>query len=108
MHAYPYTRAVDLDALAEHARELTSRTYTEGLVHGNASPDMARACLEQMVRSLATFPLPSTERELQQLARLDAGFIFADAHSNPDDLNHALELYLQAPSVGLRQVARLE
>ena len=77
-------------------------------MHGNASPDMARACLEQMVRSLATFPLPSTERELQQLARLDAGFIFADAHSNPDDLNHALELYLQAPSVGLRQVARLE
>ena len=65
--------SVDLDALAEHARELTARTFTEGLVHGNASPDMARACLEQISRSLASFPLPSTERELQQLARLDAG-----------------------------------
>ena len=32
-----------------------------------------------------------------------SGFIFADAHSNPADLNHALELYLQAPAVGLRQ-----
>ena len=54
-HAYPYIRAVDLDALAEHARELTSRTYTEGLVHGNANPDMARACFKSASEVYAAY-----------------------------------------------------
>ena len=88
---------VDLDAVAEHAKSMLSRTFMEGFVHGNADADMARACLEQLSRALASFPLPDSEREVQEIVKLNSGLLFADAHTNPEDLNHALELYYQVP-----------
>jgi len=41
---------MDLDAVAEHAKEMLARTHMEGFVHGNADANMARACLEQVPR----------------------------------------------------------
>ena len=41
---------MDLDAVAEHAKEMLARTHMEGFVHGNADANMARACLEQVSR----------------------------------------------------------
>ena len=32
-----------------------------------------------------------------QVVRLRSGLVFAEAHTNPDDLNHAIELYYQVP-----------
>jgi insulysin len=93
---------VDLDSVAEHAKEMLSRTYMEGFVHGNADADMARACLEQISRALASFPLPDTEREVQEIVKLNSGLLFADAHTNSEDLNHALELYYQVPCLYVR------
>jgi len=95
--------SMDLDAVAEHAKEMLARTHMEGFVHGNADADMARACLQQVSTALASFPLPGTEREVQEIVKLDAGLLYADAHTNPDDLNHALELYYQVPHTGIRQ-----
>ena len=82
---------------------MLSRTYMEGFVHGNADAAMARACLEQLSRALASFPLPDTEREVQEIVKLNSGLLFADAHTNPEDLNHALELYYQVPRQGISE-----
>jgi insulysin len=94
---------LDLDAVAEHTKEMLATTFTEGIVHGNADAATARACLEQLTSALSSFPLPDSERELQQIVKLDAGLLLADAHTNPDDLNHALELYYQVPRMGLSE-----
>jgi len=66
---------LDLDAVAEHAKEMMATTHIEGLVHGNADSDTARACLQQLSRALASFPLPDSERELQQIAKLETGLL---------------------------------
>lgn len=64
---------LDLDAVAEHTKEMLSTTFIEGFVHGNADAITARACLEQLTKALASFPLPDSERELQEIVKLDAG-----------------------------------
>jgi insulysin len=91
-----------LDVVAAHARVLFDRVFIEGFVHGNADETFARKCIDALVVNLGSFPLPESDRDLQQIARLTRGFTFAEAHTNSDDPNHALELYVQYPETGLK------
>jgi len=91
-----------LDAVASHARVLFDRVFIEGFVHGNADEAFARKAMDTLMVNLGSFPLPETDRDLQQIAKITRGFAYAEAHTNPEDPNHALELYFQYPEVGIK------
>eukprot|EP00291_Cryptomonas_curvata_P005896 CAMPEP_0172199716 /NCGR_PEP_ID=MMETSP1050-20130122/28854_1 /TAXON_ID=233186 /ORGANISM="Cryptomonas curvata, Strain CCAP979/52" /LENGTH=1032 /DNA_ID=CAMNT_0012876793 /DNA_START=103 /DNA_END=3197 /DNA_ORIENTATION=- len=93
--------SVTLDAVSEHVHDLFHKVYIEGLVHGNVPPAFARRSLATLQAALGSRPVADDARELQQVVRLASGLVFAEPHTNPDDLNHAIELYYQAPEQGI-------
>jgi secreted Zn-dependent insulinase-like peptidase len=57
----------------------------------------------QMVASaLGSAVLPDGAKDMQEIVQLDQGYVYAEPHTNPDDLNHALELYYQWPERGIK------
>jgi len=93
---------VTLDAVAAHVTQLFERVFIEGFVHGNTSPDEAKKFLDIVTVALSPVALPENERELQEVLKLENGLIFAEAHTNPEDTNHAIELYYQSPTYGMK------
>jgi len=98
--------SVTLEAVVEHVQLLLSRVFVEGFVHGNAASSSAKSFLQQLLLSLDASPLSEDERDLQQVVQLKGGYVFPMSHTNPEDLNHALELYYQIPQQGIEQDVR--
>mmetsp|Transcript_42106 Transcript_42106/g.86001 ORF Transcript_42106/g.86001 Transcript_42106/m.86001 type:complete len:1067 (-) Transcript_42106:67-3267(-) len=93
---------VTLDAVAQHVQKLFAQVFIEGFVHGNADVGEARRFLDEVVMALGAAPLPEGDRELQEVVKLENGLVFAEAHTNPEDTNHAISLYYQSPFVGIK------
>lgn len=94
---------VTLEAMMDHVRSLFEKVHIEGLVHGNAPKEVALDGMKVVQKALGGSVLPDGSKELQQIVQLDQGYVFAEAHTNPDDLNHAVEVYYQWPERGIKQ-----
>jgi len=102
---------ITLEDVKSFAKELTGKAHVEMLVHGNVYRDEARKMASLLESILNPQLLPGGQWPVRRNMILPPGsnFVYQHTLSDPENVNHAIEYYVQVGSVSDAQLrARLQ
>lgn len=89
--------SISLEDVKNFSKQMISQCHVELLVHGNVYREEAKKWSQLIESTLTSRPLPPSEWAVRRNMLLPEGsnFVYNRKHDDPENINHAIEYYLQ-------------